>query len=207
MAEVISSLKSWLGGQMPSVQKSVKPIHLDDDEVLLHVGPSKIKSFYPRVPGSVAPGEDTTVGRVCCSLTLEKALWGGRHHLGTNRLYLYAFKERDVVVPSVSLTQEGKRGNEVWIVPHRMENWNIVPERVGEARLISMSEGEDTVFYYIVKIDYIDIPFDNKVSLKAGSFYEFSVICEPNKTVIEFKGAAMRELWDRAALEYTVSLR
>ena len=59
MGEPIGSLTKWLGGQMPSVQKKVKPVHLDRDEVVLHIGPSKIKSFYPCVPGSVAPGEDT----------------------------------------------------------------------------------------------------------------------------------------------------
>ena len=224
MGEPIGSLTKWLGGQMPSVQKKVKPVHLDRDEVLLHIGPSKIKSFYPRVPGSVAPGEDTTVGRVCCSLNLEKALWGGRHHFPSERLYLYAFEERDVLVPSVSLTQEGKRGNEVWIVPHRMENWNIVPLRVGEARIISRTCPDDTLEYevtYVVKIDNIDIPFDDATVLKAGCFYEIVVsrggkwraidkgqdIQVDENFRIECVGETERDFWDRAALEYVVSLR
>lgn len=224
MSEPAGTLKSWLGGQMPSVQKKVKAIRLDKDEVLLHVGPSKIKSFYPRVPGSVASGEDTTVGRVCCSLTLEKALWGGRHHFPSDRLYLYAFDERDVLVPSTELTQEGKRGNEVWIVPHRMENWNIVPTRVGEARVISRTCPDDLLEYkitYVIKIDNIDVPFNGDTVLKAGNFYEFTVTrggkwraVDGGKDVqvdevftIEFVGETGRDFWDRAALEYVVSLR
>lgn len=224
MSEPAGSLKSWLGGQMPSVQKKVKAIRLEDDEVLLHVGPSKIRSFYPRVPGSVASGEDTTVGRVCCSLSLSKALWGGRHHFPSERLYLYAFEERNVLVPSTSLTQEGKRGNEVWIVPHRMENWDITPQRVGEARIISKSSPDDVLEYqlhYVVKIDNMDIPYDDDTLLKAGHFYEFVVergakwkaidggqdIVVDEEFRIKFVGETHRDYWDRAALEYVVSLR
>ncbi|MCT7475849.1 hypothetical protein N5V81_12770 [Escherichia coli] len=37
--------------------------------------------------------------------------------------------------PSVNLTQEPNRAGEVWIVPHRMSNWDIKPIYLGEMRL------------------------------------------------------------------------
>lgn len=224
MAEAGTELKKWLRMQMPSVQKKVKPVRLDEGEFPLHVGPAKIRSFYPRIPGEIAPGEDNTIGRVCCSLSLTQALWGGRHHFPAERLYLYRFTEREVLLPSVSLTQEGKRGNEVWIVPHRMENWNIKPERAGEARLVARTSLDDWMKYeltYVVQIAGDEpIPFERGKLLQPGRFYEFRVekngrwkSTEDHSDVyvkedfkIVFAGETDSEMWSRAALEYTVKL-
>lgn len=225
MAEPSAALTSWLQRQMPSVQKKVKAIQLDKGESVLHVGPGLVRNFYPRIPGSVAPGEDTTVGRVCCSLTLSQALWGGRHHFPAPRMYLYSFEERNVLVPSVELTQEGKRGNEVWIVPHRMENWNIKPTRVGEVRLLSKShdvEGTDRgVMAYVAFITDQPVPFDKSNTMEVGKCYEFQVDATAKWTpvnggddveyhrdaAIKFIGEVDKEFWDRAAFEYTVTVK
>ncbi len=224
MAEAGAELKKWLRMQMPSVQKKVKAVKLDEDEFPLHVGPHKIRSFYPRIPGEIAPGEDNTVGRVCCSLTLGQALWGGRHHFPAERLYLYRFVEDQVLIPSTALTQEGKRGNEVWIVPHRMENWNIKPEKAGEARLISRSSLDEWLTYelsYIVRVTGdVPIPFERGKVMQPGRYYEFRVVknggwkaTEDHKDVfvkeeynVLFVGETEGDLWARAALEYTVKL-
>lgn len=224
MAEAGAELKKWLRMQMPSVQKKVKAVKLEEGEFPLHVGPHKIRSFYPRIPGEIAAGEDNTVGRVCCSLMLSQALWGGRHHFPAERLYLYRFTETEVVLPSTALTQEGKRGNEVWIVPHRMENWNIKPIKSGEARLIARTSLDEWMKYelsYVIKVMGDDpIPFERGKVMQPGRYYEFRVekaghwkstddrsdVFVKEDFRIIFVGETDGDMWARAALEYTVKL-
>lgn len=138
--EPAKSLHDWLMQQLPSAVAKVSIKH--SKYPVLHVG-GKVKCFTPRIPCTPTTGEDQTIPRICCADTLFGCLYGGRHHCGDYRLYLYEFDERDVVIPSVQLTKEPKRKGEVWIVPHRMSNWTIAPNVVGELRL-SKVLAEDT---------------------------------------------------------------
>lgn len=140
MSTVDASLSKWFENQMPSAVKKMSPRLISNPP--LHLSDAVIKEFSPRIPLSVDTDEDKTIPRVCCSLDLARCIQGARHQFthGATRLYLYAFNERNVIQPSVALTQESNRAGEVWIVPHRMSNWQLAPEVLGEMRLSEMSE-------------------------------------------------------------------
>ncbi|ANZ48831.1 hypothetical protein BIZ83_gp022 [Erwinia phage vB_EamM_ChrisDB] len=170
MADYDASLVKWYENQMPKVAKKLALKGLDTPP--LHIG-GKVKIFSPRIPYSPADGEDLTIPRVCCSLALKNCIIGARHNFRSldiqQRIHIYAFDERSVVQPSVDVTKEPNRAGEVWIVPHRMANWEIKPKVLGEMRLVMLSH-DSSEFMYAVQVGET-IAFDSSKKLEAGQTY------------------------------------
>lgn len=178
MADYDPSLEKWFENQLPRVAKklalkglSVPPLHLG----------GKVKTFTPRLPNNPAPGEDQTIPRVCCALSIANCCIGARHNFQfaseNPRLYLYAFDERSVVQPSVEVTKEPNRAGEVWIVPHRMANWEIKPRVVGEMRLVRMSEVYTHLEYVILVSE--PVAWDSGLTLQPDTAYRVAVTWSP----------------------------
>lgn len=215
---ISKEMTDWLNGQHPTVRKLAKAVVLEDDERVYHIGPDKIQRFFPRIPGSTAKGEDRTVSRICCSLDIARALYGGRHHLPENRIYLYEFAEREVLLPSTTLTQEGKRGSEVWIVPHKLANWNIKPVVVGEMRLLERTESgslKDGInMTYVLRVFDRPVQFDKDTLLEPGKTYSVALVERWRDTVdeletklkVELAGELPEDMFKMAAIEYTVKI-
>lgn len=174
MPDYDTSLTRWFENQMPKVAKKLKLRGLDTTP--LHVG-GNIKLFTPRIPNSPAEGEDVTIPRVCCSLTLKNCMVGARHNFYTLdtqvRIYFYGFVERSVVQPSVDVTKEPNRDGEVWIVPHRMANWEIKPIVLGDMRLVELAE-EGLRLTYVAMVQS-PVAFDSGLTLQPGKAYRFTV--------------------------------
>ena len=120
-------------------------------------------------------------------------------------MYLYGFDERDVAQPSVNLTQEPNRAGEVWIVPHRMSNWDIKPIYLGEMRLSELRNGCH-VFVYHLSFGQ-DVRLSTSQLLKAGEFYRLiiSVNWERGEVKVSEAVATARTAFDNALNEYVVS--
>lgn len=211
MADTIEpSLVKWLEQQLPRTAKKVSLKKLDSAP--LHISDRKISVFTPRIPYSVYRDEDKTVPRICCSVDLERCLRGVRRYFtpaetasAVPRFYLYGFDERDVVQPSIELSAEPYRANEVWIVPHRLSNWEIKPSMVGELRLVRLANNGYTHTLAVALNQ--DVRLNANQLLKGGSFYELTVTCserEPQITISDAKEIS-RGIFDAALNEYTVT--
>lgn len=211
MADTIEpSLVKWLEQQLPRTAKKVSLKKLDS--VPLHISDRKISVFTPRIPYSVYRDEDKTVPRICCSVDLERCLRGVRRYFtpaetatAVPRFYLYGFDERDVVQPSIELSAEPYRANEVWIVPHRLSNWEIKPSMVGELRLVRLANNGYTHTLAVALNQ--NVRLNANQLLKGGSFYELTVACserEPQITISDAKEIS-RGIFDAALNEYTVT--
>ncbi|QVW55226.1 hypothetical protein pEaSNUABM29_00186 [Erwinia phage pEa_SNUABM_29] len=208
MADTLDpSLERWAERQMPRVAKKMTLRMLNDQP--LHLSKCKIPAFSPRIPLSAAPDEDKTVPRICCSVDLERCIKGARHNFSAieipTRLYLYGFHERAVVQPSVSLTEEPNRAGEVWIVPHRMSNWDIKPIYLGEMRLSEL-RGEGHIFIYHLCFGQ-DIRLSTSQLLKADQFYRLQVSIDWESGEVKVSDAVEtpRTGFDNALNEYVVS--
>lgn len=152
METYAASLEKWLQNQLPRVAKKSNLRLLDTPP--LHISTARIRMFSPRIPLSAMSDEDKTVPRVCCSVDLARCIASARHILRTDevprQIFIYGFDERSVVQPSVELSQEPVRAGEVWIVPHRMGNWELKPLVLGEMRLLEMN-GEGNRFVFAVR--------------------------------------------------------
>lgn len=211
MADTIEpSLVKWLEQQLPRTAKKVSLKKLDSAP--LHISDRKISVFTPRIPYSVYRDEDKTVPRICCSVDLERCLRGVRRYFtpaetatAVPRFYLYGFDERDVVQPSIELSAEPYRANEVWIVPHRLSNWEIKPSMIGELRLVRLANNGYTHTLAVALNQ--DVRLNANQLLKSGSFYELTVTCserEPQITISDAKEIS-RGIFDAALNEYTVT--
>lgn len=178
MANFDPSLEKWFENQLPRVAKKLALKGLSTPP--LHLG-GKVRVFTPRLPNNPAPGEDQTIPRICCGLSVMNCCIGARHNFQfaneNPRLYLYAFDERSVVQPSVEVTKEPNRAGEVWIVPHRMANWEIKPRVMGEMRLTKMAECYSRLDYVIMVSE--PIMWDTGVTLQPDTAYQFSVTWSP----------------------------
>lgn len=204
------SLVKWLEQQLPRTAKKVSLKKLDTAP--LHISDKKIPVFTPRIPHSVYSDEDKTVPRICCSVDLEKCLRGVRRYFVPSpyedmrhRYYLHAFDERDVVQPSVELSSEPFRANEVWIVPHRLSNWEIKPTVIGELRLVRLA---DNGYKHTLAVAlHEDVRLNSNQLLKAGKFYEITVAISEREPLIVVSDAVeiSRGIFDAALNEYTVT--
>ncbi|AWN09107.1 hypothetical protein MLDJOKPK_00194 [Salmonella phage SPAsTU] len=208
MADTLDpSLERWAERQMPQVAKKLTLRMLDAPP--LHLSKCKIPTFCPRIPLSVATDEDKTVPRICCSLDLERCIKGARHNFSAieipTRLFLYGFHERAVAQPSVNLTQEPNRAGEVWIVPHRMSNWDIKPIYLGEMRLSEL-RGEGHIFVYHLGFGE-DVRLSNSQLLKGGKFYRLQVTVHWDTGEVKVSEAVEtpRTGFDNALNEYVVT--
>lgn len=203
MAEYDSSLERWFENQMPKVAKKLALKNVATPP--LHVG-GKVRSFAPRLPNNPAPGEDQTIPRICCSLSIKNCCVGARHNFQfaneNPRLYLYSFLERSVVQPSVEVTKEPNRAGEVWIVPHRMANWDITPRVVGEMRLVKMAEQYTRLTYVMLVSE--PVIWDESLTLKPDTAYQFTVHWTPNVTFTVPTPVDI-SCYHQALAEYTVA--
>lgn len=174
MADYDATLDKWLLNQMPAVVKKLSLKGIDTPP--LHIG-GKVKVFTPRIPHSPSYGEDLTIPRICCGLTLKNCIVGARHNFRSlenrKRIYIYSFDERSVVRPSIDVTKEPNRAGEIWIVPHRMSNWTITPRVLGEMRLVMISH-DDNELMYVIQVGET-MAFDSNKKLEAGKTYLFTI--------------------------------
>lgn len=202
-----ASLEKWLQNQMPRVAKKSTLRLLDTPP--LHISTARIKMFSPRIPLSLTNDEDKTVPRVCCSVDLARCLASARHILRTDepprQIFIYAFTERSVVQPSIELSQEPVRAGEVWIVPHRMGNWELYPDVIGELRLMEMN-GEGNRFVFAVRCGQ-SVTLRTGETLREGPIYRIEVTINRQDCTVN-----VGECWeidpsifDRALDCYTVS--
>lgn len=175
METYAASLEKWLQNQLPRVAKRSTLRLLDTPP--LHISTARIRMFSPRIPYSVMHNEDNTVPRVCCSVDLARCIASARHILRTDevprQIFIYGFDERSVVQPSVELSQEPVRAGEVWIVPHRMGNWEIKPRVLGEMRLLEMN-GEGNRFVFAVRCGQ-DVALRDGQTLREDTVYRLPV--------------------------------
>lgn len=210
MDKVPQSLIRWFEQQMPNITKSMEVAKISVPPI--HVGGTNIKTFCPRIPSNPFTGEDLTIPRICCSADIIRALIGGRHNfdgMPKTVLSIYTFEERDIVRPSTSLTKEPNRNGEIWIVPHRLSNWDMKPDVVGEMRLFSMSEstGEKTFAMTVNR----EVNFDRGVTLKPECYYLVKITMpksiEEDIPKIELEGPnnAYQRMYIDALKGYSVS--
>lgn len=148
------NMRRWIENQRPDV---VKNVNSKDVSSVLHMSDTPtIRKFIPRLPESVKKSEDRTIARICCALDLEGCFYGIPHHLVNHqeRLYIYQLKVDEVVVPNKKLSGVAVTDGEVWIVPHRLSNWEIKPTIVGYVYLTQVHHTDDnkTSISYLVKM-------------------------------------------------------
>lgn len=203
MIEHEASLDKWFERQMPRVAKKLAIKGVDTPP--LHIG-GKVRTFSPRLPNNPAPGEDQTIPRICCSLSIKNCCVGARHNFQfaneNPRLFIYAFDERSIVQPSVDVTKEPNRAGEVWIVPHRMANWDIKPKIVGEMRLSKMADDYTTLDYVMLVSE--PTKWESGVMLEPGKAYHFTVTWTPEFRFSEPKVVPVENYHD-ALNAYTVT--
>ena len=93
----------------------------------------------------------------------------------------------------------------MWIVPHRLSNWEIKPSLVGELRLVRLANNGYTHTLAVALNQ--DVRLNANQLLKGGSFYELTVTCserEPQITISDAKEIS-RGIFDAALNEYTVT--
>ena len=93
----------------------------------------------------------------------------------------------------------------MWIVPHRLSNWEIKPSVVGELRLVRLANNGYTHTLAVALNQ--DVRLNANQLLKSGSFYELTVTCserEPQITISDAKEIS-RGIFDAALNEYTVT--
>jgi len=203
-----ASLDRWLQNQMPRVVKKLAPKLVSVPP--LHISVGTIRTFSPRIPLSAMPDEDKTVPRVCCSLDLVRCIESARHVLSTievpSRVYIYGFDERSVVQPSIELSQEPVRAGEVWVVPHRMSNWEIPAKVYGEMRLMEMGTNGGH-FVFVVRTNR-DLTFTANQQLKADRTYQLKVRVNQSNGIASVSDAKeiAAESFAKALNGYTVTV-
>lgn len=165
MAVALGSLDTWRNGQNPKIFSRLRPRGIETAP--LHISATPIRKFIPRIPLSCAPGEDQTVPRVCCAISLENCFKGAAWNFKEKppeRFHVYGFDERAVIDPTPTLTQEPSRNGEVWIVPHRLSNWDLTPESLGQLRLVEQDQSRYTYVFQ----NYKEVILNDATSLSPG---------------------------------------
>lgn len=203
MAISLATLETWRNGQNPKLFSRLRPRGIETAP--LHISASPVRKFIPRIPLSCAPGEDQTVARICCALSLENCFKGAAWNFkGTppKRFHVYGFNENAVIDPTPTLTQEPSRNGEVWIVPHRLSNWDLTPESVGQMRLHSHTENL-TRFTYILQT-YTDVILNDEQTLGKG-WWRIGVHFNGNNGItLSYDGESNSNEFGNAANVYSV---
>tara|TARA_Y100001960_G_scaffold114889_1_gene123008 strand:+ start:381 stop:1028 length:648 start_codon:yes stop_codon:yes gene_type:complete len=174
-------IERWLEMQNPSIQKSVRAV--DCSQPLLHLSANgTIRKFTPRIPKSLYDGEDQTVPRVCVSASLVETLIGAawnfkelRNQVNFDSLdfVVYGLDVEQAIRPTKKLTQEGVATGELWVVPYRMQMYEIQPSRIATLSIASiMANGEQTTLDLVVDVRE-EMMLDASTKLKVG-FYRLS---------------------------------
>lgn len=154
---VSRELETWIENQHP---KQVKHLNGGEPSTVYHLSDcDSIKRFSPRLPMSCKHKEDTTIPRICGSLSLKGCFLGIPHHLNEGApaliLTLYKFPKYEIIVPGKNLTGVNVTWGEVWLVPYRLSIWDIVPERVATFRLESVTKASKVDLDQNVELVYI----------------------------------------------------
>lgn len=199
----LGSLETWRNSQNPKLYTRLRPRGIESAP--LHVSANPIRKFIPRIPLSCAPGEDQTVARVCCAISLENCFKGAAWNFKENtptRFHVYGFDERAVIDPTTTLTQEPSRNGEVWIVPHRLSNWDLTPESVGQMRLISHTE--DKLRYTYVLQNYTEVVLNDGTTLETGWWEIEMRVNARNELSLQLLGHSDSNTFGNAANVYSV---
>lgn len=192
------NMRRWIENQRPDVVKNVNSQNVDG---VLHMSDTPtIRKFIPRLPESVKKSEDRTIARVCCALDLQGCFYGVPHHLEHHqeRLYLYHLPVDEVVVPNKKLSGVAVTDGEVWVVPHRLSNWEIKPTIVGFVYLTQIHHSGDSNTYatYLVNLlkddrgNACDVYYRAHVKFSHGDCTVTDVeICECKPTLAELESA------------------
>lgn len=208
MKEPAQSLVNWTSNLMPTVAKNVTPLH--SEVPLLHISPSVVRVFTPRIPNYIKPGEDQTVPRICVSQYLSQCLAAARHsvfNIHEDGLILYSFVERDFLAANRRVTKEPMTG-EGWIVPHRLSNWEMKPIPFGTIRLletVGCLDGlkESKTLRLALRLNE-NIWWSRTTELLADKVYSFTVSSSGDEAVVEDLKQIELDEFQAAGLGYTV---
>lgn len=167
-ADYDTKLDSWRNGQNPKIFTRLRPRKVSTPP--LHISAVSVRRFVPRIPKSIAPGEDQTVPRVCCSLSLAKCFQGARWNYdelpGPSCFNVYGFDVRNVIDPTVTLTKEPTRNGEVWVVPYQLAYWELTPQLLGQLRLLKYTS-DNKRFTYVL-FAHQELVFDDSCTVDRG---------------------------------------
>jgi hypothetical protein len=139
-------LEQFLKITFPDKRNLVTPVERTAEHpVMLHISKdSGIKEFTPRVAARSANVEDTSLPRVCVSLSVLECvvgygnvlwdfLWGDRENDGfKGGYYIYALPYRLALKPDVKLLSDVVKTNEHWLVGYNRRRYSITPDVIGK---------------------------------------------------------------------------
>lgn len=155
-------LSEWLKLQSRKVRSNVTIIQAP---CAYHVSmDAKVKNFTPMIGDRQGDTEDRTIPRVCCSLSIHKAISGHAAvaydsvrtwNKGKVPIFsIYEFGFNEYLKPNEKLVFDASVTDEIWIVPHSPETTYFKAPVVGEFVLLRIEElydrgSNNTVFTYV----------------------------------------------------------
>lgn len=156
-----AEIERWLEMQNPSIQKSVAVVEVTRPLLHLSSNPT-IRKFTPRIPKSLYDGEDQTVPRICVSTNLIETLIGAAWNFvdfqsqvnyDSLDFVVYGLTTDSAVRPTKKLTQEGIATGELWIVPHRMSVYEMLPTRIANLSISNvLRKGEEIYLDFVIEL-------------------------------------------------------
>lgn len=200
-----TKLDTWRNGQNPKIFTRLRPRKVFTPP--LHISAVPVRHFIPRIPKSIAPGEDQTVPRICCSLSLAQCFQGARWNYetapGPLRFNVYGFDVTNVIDPTVALTKEPSRNGEVWVVPYQLAYWDIVPNKMGGLRLLGHSKDERR--YQYVLFAYSPIIFDRQ-TIERGYWLVEATLGRDGNVALQLLGSTDAETFGNSTSAYKVGI-
>lgn len=156
-----AEIERWLEMQNPSIQKSVTVVEVTRPLLHLSSNPT-IRKFTPRIPKSLYDGEDQTVPRICVSTNLIETLIGAAWNFvdfqsqvnyDSLDFVVYGLTTDSAIRPTKKLTQEGIATGELWVVPHRMSVYEMLPTRIANLSISNvLRKGEDIYLDFVIEL-------------------------------------------------------
>lgn len=134
------NMERYLENLEPTVRKNLKIVSSEDlgQDYLYHLSTDRnIKKFTPRLTRRSMEDEDRTLPRISTSPSLVGCILGHKNiikdftslerkkNVFHGGHYIYGFKFDLAVVPKPKLLPDVNETDEVWIVPHSSDNWEI----------------------------------------------------------------------------------
>lgn len=174
-----TEMERWLGSQNPSIMKSVSAVEVK--QPLLHISSNPaIRKFTPRIPKSLYDGEDQTVPRVCVSTNLVEVLIGAAWNFvdfqsqvdyDSLDFVVYGLNTDYAIRPTKKLTQEGLATGELWIVPHRIDMYEIKPTRMANMSISGVARENGNIFIDFVVDVREEMLLTSTSSLQPGYYH------------------------------------
>lgn len=172
-------INEFLERQNDTVIKNIKVVSRQEhgQKYMLHVTPTKVRSYIPMMPRSSAGSENAMVPRVTVSDTLMGCLIGytrvddnilnGQLYLGLdykNGYYIYGLDWEYALKPNNKLVYDAKYSNEHWLVNYNKDTVEYKPTLLGKIIPVhySITPRSDTVQDYILVTFVVEILEDTE---------------------------------------------